>query len=423
MATRARRLVLVACLVCSACGSAAPKIASVTVGSPSAFATHAELTANGFVWGPADGTMGAVATGGGAYDFFGAAGSSASCAGSPKTQGAYRFSGTLDHLTGLPAAQCKVLVPVGAAASSGWVFDRNYAGGGSVMPFAGGLLMTYHGEFQWGTLCGSGLQVPCFYGAIGLAVSVDGGATFHSVGQITQMMQPRSAYEGGTKNGGQGYGSMVLADASGKYLAAPPADPTSAYLYVFNEDNDPQLPGPCGKGVCVSVARARFDQVLAAVVPIASSNPATVAALFHKYDASAADPWSEPATSGDPTENTASGHFTPLFTDGTSYLPGVIWDELAHAYLMVHQRYVGGAAQPISFVIRSSTDLLHWSAPLATFEPPAGQQPFYPTLIGETGDPHVGGATPRLFFSTFDTFPDWPRSELDSLPVQITLAK
>jgi hypothetical protein len=404
----------------SACSGASSVAFTVTLGSPRTFATHAELAANGFTWGPADGTMGAVALGGGVYQFFGAARGSASCAGSPMIEGAYRFTGTLDHLTGLPAAQCKVLVPAGAA-PSGWVFDRNYSGGGSVVPFTSGatsgLLMTYHGEYQWGTLCG---RVPCFYGAIGLAVSVDGGASFHSVGQIIQAMPPLSAYEGGTKNAGQGYGSMVVADAAGNYLPSPPSDPTSAYLYVFDEDYDPRGPGACRYGACVSVVRARFDRVLAAVVPIASSNPGTVAALFHKYDASAANPWSEPATSGDPTENTASGHFTPLFTDGNSYLPSVIWNDVAKAYLMVHQRYVGGA-QPTSFVIRSSKDLLHWSAPLATFQPPAGHEPFYPTLIGEMGNPLVGGAAPLLFFSTFDFFPDWKNSELDSLPLQITV--
>jgi hypothetical protein len=364
--------------------------------------------------------MGAVARGGGAYDFFGSAYGSASCEGSPKVQGAYRFTGTIDHVTGLPAAQCKVLLPEGAA-PSGWIFDRNYAGGGSVIPFyrkgTSGLLMTFHGEFHWA--CGS---VACFYGAIGLAVSVDGGATFHTVGQIIQGHPPLSAYAGGSASMGIGYGSMVLADASGKPVREPPGDAANTYLYVFYHDYDPLGPGACRWGGCVAVARARLDQVLDAVTPIARSNPATVAALFHKYDTSASVPWTEPATSGDPTEDTASGRFTPLFTDGPSYLPSVIWDEFANVYLMVYQRNVGGA-QPTTFIIRSSPDLLHWSPPLATFDPPARRQPYYPTLIGETGDPHVGAAAPRLFFSTFESAPHWLHSELDSLPVHITLTE
>jgi hypothetical protein len=284
--------------------------------------------------------------------------------------------------------------------------------------------MAYHGEYQWRSSAPNGLcgSVPCFYGGIGLAVSVDDGATFHSAGQIVQGFPPLSTYLNGNKNFGLGYGSWVLADGAGRYLPAPPPDPTSAYLYVFYEDFDPQNAGPCAYGVCIAVARARLDQVLAAIVPPVGSNAATVAALFHKYDAHDADPWSEPGTSGDPTENTASGHFTPLVTDGTGYLPSVIWDEAAQVYLMVHQRSVSAAAQPVLFIVRSSTDLLHWSGPLATYQPSVGQQPFYPTLVGETGNVLVGGSAPRLFFSQFDVFPDWKNSELMSLPIQITLA-
>jgi hypothetical protein len=412
-------------VACGGCRSAPPAIAdsgvsgfTLTLGTPTLFATHAELVANGFTWGPSDGTMGAASMGGDNYDFFGAARGSATCTDSPSTQGAFRFTGTLDHLTGLPAGQCKALFTNGSA-PTGWVFDKDYAGGGSVVPFkrgaTTGLLMTYHGEVHWkgpasNGLCGAG--VPCFYGGIGMAVSLDDGATFKSVGQIIQAYPPLSDYQGGSVNLGMGYGSIVVADANGKWIAAPPADLGNTYLYVFFEDYDKNGPGPCGKGACVTVARARFDQVLDAVVPLASSNPTTVAGLFHKYDATAGDPWSSPATSGDPTENTASGHFTPLFSDETDYLPSVIWDNLASAYLMVHHQYVGGA-QPTNFQFRSSTDLLHWSVPIATFAPPAGKQPFYPTLVGETGDPLVGGAAPRVYFSTFDLFPDWSNSELD----------
>ncbi len=397
---------------------------TITLGATTTFATHADFVANGFTWGPVDGTMGAAATGGGNYELSGAARSSTTCALSPSTQGAFRFTGTLDKLGGVPAAQCKVLFPKGSAPVP-WVFDKDYAGGGSVIPFksgtTNGFLMTYHGEVHWtidSGLCGAG--VPCFYGGIGMAVSTDGGLNFASVGQILQAYPPLSAFEGGTVNMGMGYGSFVLADANGNWIAAPPADPTTAYLYDFYEDYDSSGPGPCSKGACVAVARARFDEILAAVFPVANSNPATVAGLFHKYDATATAPWSSPGTSGDPTENTASGHFTPLFSDTTAYLPSVLWDDVAQEYVMVHQHNVGGA-QPIEFVFRSSTDLIHWSAPMATFNPPAGKQPFYPTLIGETGNPHVGGAAPRVYFSTFPMdFPNWPSSELDWLPLQIT---
>jgi len=365
--------------------------------------------------------MGAVVDGG-TYIFFGSAKGSMDCSASPNTQGAFRVVGSLDHLTGLPASGCQALFDAGAA-PAGWAFDQNYAGGGPVVPFVSGtthgFLMTYHGEIHWTNPTGNGLcfSVPCFYGGIGLAVSLDDGVTFHSVGQIIQAYQPLSAYKGGGRNAGIGYGAMVVADASGHHLTAPPANPSSAYLYVFYEDIDPSGPGACANTACVTVARARLDDVIAAVMP--PSDPATVAALFNKYDATAAEVWSQPGTSGDPTENTASGHFTPLFDDRNNVLPTVVWDDVAEAYLLAYQTYQTGPP-PAVISVRSSTDLLHWSAPLATYSPPSGHDLYYPSFIGETGDPLVGGASPRLFFSTFVSFPDWTQSEFDSLPVQIS---
>ena len=418
------RALLLACAL--GCGSSGPPGSpdggfTLTLGSTEAFATHSQFAALGFLWGPPDGTMGAIVDGG-TYTFFGSAKGSSACSASPNIQGAFRVDGSLDHLTGLPQQGCHALFDAGAA-PAGWVFDQNYAGGGPVVPFVSGtmhgLLMTYHGEIHWTNPTGNGLcfNVPCFYGGIGLAVSLDDGATFHSVGQIIQAYQPLSAYKGGGRNAGIGYGAMVVADASGHPLTAPPPSPSSAYLYLFYEDLDPNGPGACANATCVTVARARFDDVVAAAMP--PSNPATVAGLFAKYDSTAADVWSQPGTSGDPTENTASGHFTPLFDDRNSALPTLLWDSVAKAYLLAYQVYQAGPP-PAVISIRSSTDLLHWSAPIATLSPPSGHDLFYPSLIGETGDPLVGGAAPHLFFSTFVSFPDWTQSEFDSVLVQIS---
>jgi hypothetical protein len=46
---------------------------------------------------------------------------------------------------------------------------------------------------------------------------------------------------------------------------------------------------------------------------------------------------------------------------------------------------------------------------------------FYPTLLGETGDPTVGGGSPRLYFSAFPAgaFPNYKLSTFES--VQLTL--
>ncbi|MGO9831602.1 MAG: hypothetical protein ACLPJH_15795 [Myxococcaceae bacterium] len=392
---------------------------TLTLGSTETFATHGQFAALGFLWGPPDGTMGAIFDGG-TYTFFGSAKGSSACTASPNIQGAFRVEGSLDHLTGLPQQGCQALFDAGAA-PTGWVFDQDYAGGGPVVPFVNGathgFLLTYHGEIHWTNPTGNGLcsNVPCFYGGIGLAVSLDDGASFHSVGQVIQAYEPLSSYKGGGRNAPIGYGAMVLADAAGHPLPAPPPNPSSAYLYLFYEDIDPNGLGACANTACVAVARALFDDVVAAATP--PSNPGTVAGLFAKYDSTAADVWSQPGTSGDPTENTASGHFTPLFNDQASVLPTVLWDSVARAYLLASQVYEAGTDV---FSIRSSSDLVHWSAPLSTLSPPSGHILFYPSFIGETGNPLVGAGAPRLFFSTFVSFPDWTQSELDSVPAQIS---
>jgi len=82
---------------------------AVTLGALSTFATHGQFASLGFEWGPPDGTMGAIVDGG-AYTFFGSAKGSSSCAGSPNIQGAYRVTGSLEALSGLPPTGCKALL-------------------------------------------------------------------------------------------------------------------------------------------------------------------------------------------------------------------------------------------------------------------------------------------------------------------------
>ena len=121
-AMRMRCLWLVLPFICVSCpGSSGSGSGGLTVafGPVNVFAAHADFAADGFAWGPPDGTLGVMANGG-AYTFFGSAGSSATCKGSPMVQGAFRFTGSLDHLTGLPVSQCKALFTLGAA-PAGWV--------------------------------------------------------------------------------------------------------------------------------------------------------------------------------------------------------------------------------------------------------------------------------------------------------------
>ena len=98
-------------------------------GSPITFATHDELASFGFNAGPSDGQFGAIPAGGGNYVFYGFAASSATCAGTPKVAGAYAFTGTLEHVTG--SNGCTRVFGRGDG-PQGWIFDKDYAGGGHI---------------------------------------------------------------------------------------------------------------------------------------------------------------------------------------------------------------------------------------------------------------------------------------------------
>jgi hypothetical protein len=395
-------------------------------GSPIIFATRAEFTADGFMWGPSDGDLGAIPTGNGNNIFYGSGGSEPSCPGAPKThnaEGVFAFSGTLDQVTS--GNGCKRIFGFGDA-PSGWVFDRDYAGGGQVMPFAAngrsGWLMTFHSEYQWRNLanppsylCKVGnttSQVPCFYSTVGLALSTDQGRTFQVVGEIAQPSQPLSVFEASASYMDVGDGSLVVADANGKHLDNPPADPSQAFFYLFFEDRSPGLPGVCATTDCLAVARASYSSVIAAAF---SGDPLRVAQVFHKYDGASSDPWTQPATSAMPNLTGTAGKFTPIWTGEGAYDPMVLYDRSIAAYLAV---YVSGDG----FQVRASSDLLHWSKPINAGYFVPGHKLFYPTLIGETGDPTVGGASPRIYFSSFPTgkFPDYTTAIFESVPLMIS---
>jgi uncharacterized protein (TIGR03437 family) len=394
----------------------APPSLSATFGPPVTFATHAELASYGFQWGPSDGQFGAIPQGSGNYTFYGTAGSSPKCVGSPSTNGAFTFTGTLDHISG--SNGCKLLFGPGSG-PAGWIFDKNYAGGGQVVKFAGGgksgYLMAFHGEYQWPNpaeadrLC---QKVPCFYSGLGLAVSTDNGKTFQDVGQIFQPVQPLSVFMGSGNNYDVGYGSLVVADANGQHLDNPPPDPTTAYFYLIFRDWAPSLPGVCAYANCLGVARAKYSDVVAAAL---SGDPHQVATVFHKYDGASPDPWTQPSTSNTPDLSGASGKFAPLWTDqGLASTETVIYDSAFNVYVIAIQGWMEGVW------IRVSSDLLHWSEPIAFYSEP-GRDLWYPNLIGETGDPTIGGPAPRVYFSSFPSggFPDYSTAVLESVPVML----
>lgn len=384
-------------------------------GSPITFATHAQLQGYGFSFGPADGQFGAIPVGGDNYTFYGSAGSTSLCAGTPNVKGAFTFTGTLDNVTG--GNGCARLFGPGDG-PAGWVFDSDYAGGGQVVRFAyngkSGWLMPFHSEVWWKNPSTSNHKcnnVSCFYSSLGLAASTDNGKTFRIVGQILQPSEPLSAFEGGGKNMAVGYGSLIVADVNGKHLDDPPADPSRAYFYLFYTDLLPGSSCACFNNICMGVARAAYVDLIAAAL---SGDPHQVAKVFHKYDGASPNPWTQPATSDTPDLSGTAGKFLPLWTDE----PGgseVIYDKSFDVYLAVYQSKEG-------IKVRASTDLIHWSGAIGAPYNETGRVLYYPTFIGETGDPTIGGSAPRVYFTSFPagSFPDYKTSVFENVRLMLS---
>jgi hypothetical protein len=388
-------------------------------GSPTTFATRAQLQGYGFSYGPSDLQFGAISAGNGSYTFYGAAGTTSTCAGTPNAQnGAFTFTGTLDHITG---SSCTRLFGPGDG-PAGWIFNRDYAGAGQIARFASGgangwLVLTY-GEFHWqDPAAASGyqcqVQLPfCIYTAIGLAVSTDDAKTFKVVGQIFQPSQSLSTYYGGSRSLYTGDGSLLVADANGRHLDNPPADPSSAYFYLFFGDLLPGLPGDRP-----GVARAPYASVVAAAL---SGDPDKVATVFHKYDGASPDPWTQPATSDTPDESGTAGAYAPLWTDESGNGLSVIYDSSFNVYLAVYPQPLG--VNHSGLEVRASSDLIHWSAPIAAYSEP-DRSIYQPTILGETGEPTIGGPAPRVYFTSFASppgFPHFDQSTFESLPLTLS---
>ena len=385
-----------------------------TLGSPATFATHADFQGYGFLWGPSDGQFGAIPAGDGTYTFYGSAATTSSCRGSPNTRnGAFTFTGTLDHVIG---SSCTRLFGPGDG-PAGWTFASDYAGGGQVVRFASGSrsgwLMPFHSEIHWknpSTPDGLCQGAPCFYGGLGLAVSTDNGKTFNIAGQIMQASQPLSAFMGGGKNMASGYGSLVVADAQGKHLDNPPPDAGQAFFYLFFGDAWPGAPGACSSNICLGVARARYADVIAAAL---SGDPHQVARVFHKYDGASPDPWTAPATSDTPDDSGTAGTYSPLWTDESGGNAEVIYDRSFDVYLAA---YLHGAA----IEVRASPDLLHWSKPIGPAYAEPGRTLIYPTLIGDGEDPTIAAQAPRMYVQSFETFPNWATQKFESVQLMLS---
>jgi hypothetical protein len=259
---------------------------------------------------------------------------------------------------------------------------------------------------------GSGSAVECFYSSLGLAVSTDDGKSFKVVGQIMQPSQPMSVFTGGGRNMTVGYGSLVVADAGGRHLDNSPADPSDAYFYLFYGDSLPGSAGACANGaICPGVARAPYAGVVAAAL---FGDPHRVATVFHKYDGASPDPWTQPATSDTPDESGTAGAFTPIWANET-VVPHVIYDASFDVYLAVYQTAAG-------IKLRASSDLINWSEPIGPPYSEPGRTLYYPTILGETGDPTIGGPAPRVYFRSFPTglFPNYATAVFESVPLTLS---
>ncbi|HLJ59370.1 MAG TPA: hypothetical protein VKZ50_06545 [bacterium] len=416
-----RSIVLLGLLPILIVAQAPPKLPTVryVAGATATFATHTQLTGYNFAWGPSDGEFGAIPAGGGRYMFYGAGGSAFACnrTRGPIIEGAFAFTGTLDRVSG--GDGCKKLFGPSPGPAA-WTFARDYAGGGQVVRFSGGgksgWLMVLHGEYWWqnpNTPDHKCSGAACFYSSLGLAMSTDGGQSFKVVGEIVQPSPPRSYFTGGGNSMPIGYGSLIVADADGKHLDNPPADPSRAYFYTFYTDFTPGLPGVCATAACLAVARAPYGELVEAVL---SNDPHRVAKAFHKYDGASPDPWMQPATSDTLDNSVGAGKFAPLWTQDTGGQPTVLYDHAFDVYLAAY--VFGGGALGIR--IRASRDLIHWSGPIGAPIQEPGRTLYYPTLLGETGEPTIGGPAPRLYFTSFATFPDYGSSVFET--IQLTLS-
>jgi len=165
----------------------------------------------------------------------------------------------------------------------------------------------------------------------------------------------------------------------------------------------------------MGLARARYDHVIDAAL---SGNPDKVAKTFHKYDATQTHVWSQPATSDTADLSGTAGSFSPLWTDEVSPGGSVLYDRDVNVYLAVYQS-AGGLH------VRASRNLRDWTATIATIPSSPAATYYYPTLIGDTKAPTVGGSMPRVYFSAFPVngFPNWTLATFQYVPLALTGSK
>jgi hypothetical protein len=215
-----------ACLL-SSCGRGGSPVSSppptpvfsLRLGQENPLLTTAQRDSFGLQYGPPDGTLGVLLSSG-TYTFFAAPRSSPACAGTPLVEGTYRLGGNLTAIT--TPHGCSALIQPGGD-PNGYTFDRDYAGGGPVLPVSNttgqsAILHIYPGEWHGGTCANTSV---CFYASLGMALSKDGGATFTKLGEVVQPNVSRTSSIASSKNLDVGGGTPIIADQNGQYIPQP----------------------------------------------------------------------------------------------------------------------------------------------------------------------------------------------------------
>lgn len=361
-----------------------------SVGAENVLLTSAQMLTDGFSYGPIDGTLGAIYNAG-TYTLFG---SGYKTTGG--TQGAFAFTGSLTSITG---SNLTPLIAVGGDPNS-YDFDKNYSGGGPVIPLYNGLisvgyLMAYHGEYWCTTANGcsnsnSGGGSPNFYSGLGLAYSAN-GTTFTKMGQVVQPYPTRASIFVANTNLEVGGGAMMIGDVNGNYIPnfATLANKASAYIYIFFSDRDlTNTVSPCSTGVhCVGVARASYNSVVNAAT---GNHPNLFPTLFQKYYQGS---FAQAATSSGNDQTTNSGDYTAVVADSSPLYPSVVYVSNISEFLMT---YSTGNNQ-INFV--TGTNLLSWSGNITPMQiNQSGWTMLEPSLIGESTDPLTSNGSPYVYY-------------------------
>jgi hypothetical protein len=355
----------------------------------------------GFVFGPSDGSVGAISNNKGYFLFV-------SAMNRRKAGGTFRLAGTLSRFESRTSPGPALRA---GTAPGEFSFDRDYAGGGTVAPIEDdhgrhGVLLVYHAEFQPGSTC---QRVPWYYSDLGAAISTDGGQTFRSLGEIIQPTVSRPQWQATTpcQNAAIGYGTLVLGDENGGPLDPARARWGEGYYYVFYTDR-----GPLG-AVHAAVARAKRADVIEAAF---DGNTRAFPKLFQKFNSGRYTP----ATGGDKDDAVASG-FSSSLAPEHAFGVSVLYDREVDGFVMSYMAPENGGTR---LHVQISSNLLKWTGmPLATVPVNTPQSRLgYATLVGETGDPRVGGRAPILYYlNAWQSFPNWdaPQTLYESREVRV----